>query len=120
METSPTPSFELSGGHTALDFVNTVGGKRLAEPREHLPRFADLVAWATVARVVTQAEAKALGREAAAHPAEAERALVRARAFRESVYRVLLCLIESRAAPAADRSGDGRRYAGGLPALPQS
>ncbi len=104
MQTSPpaTPTFELSGGHPALDFVNTVGGKRLVEPREHLPRFGDLVAWATEAQVLTPAEAKALVREAAAFPDDAERALSHAHTFRESLYRVLLALVESRPAPAAD------------------
>jgi predicted RNA-binding Zn ribbon-like protein len=102
MQPSPSTTYELNGGHPALDFVNTVGGKRLVEPREHLPRFGDLVAWAQETGVVSQAEARALGREAVAHPADAERALVAARAFRESLYRVLLALVESRPAPATD------------------
>ena len=103
MKTPPySPTYELTGGHPALDFVNTVGGNRLVEPREHLPRFSDLVAWATDAHVITPMEAKALGREALAYPADAEGALLHARAFRESLYRVLLALVESRPALPAD------------------
>jgi predicted RNA-binding Zn ribbon-like protein len=104
MPTPPPPSttYELTGGHPALDFVNTVGGNRLVNPKEHLPRFGDLVAWATDTHVLTPAEAKALVREAVAHPDDAERALVHARTFRESLYRVLLALVEARPAPAAD------------------
>jgi predicted RNA-binding Zn ribbon-like protein len=102
MPAPPPVTFELSGGHPALDFVNTVGGDRQVRPREDLHRFADLLAWASLAGVVTQVEAKALGREAAAHPAEAERALEHARAFRESLYRLLLALVEGRPAPAPE------------------
>jgi predicted RNA-binding Zn ribbon-like protein len=101
MEPSP-PVFELCGGHPVLDFVNTVGGMRGTAPREELPRFVDLVAWASQAHVLTPAEAKALTREALAHPKEAERALERARAFREALYRVLLALVESQAPAPAD------------------
>ena len=101
MEPSP-PLFELCGGHPALDFVNTVGGLRGTSPREELPRFVDLVAWASQAGDLTQAEAKALNREAAAHPTEAERALERARAFRESLYRVLLAQVQSHPPVPAD------------------
>jgi predicted RNA-binding Zn ribbon-like protein len=101
MEPSP-PVFELCGGHPALDFVNTVGGLRGTAPREELPRFVDLVAWASQAGLLTRGEAKALNREAAAHPKEAERALEWARAFREAVYRVLLANLESHPPVPAD------------------
>ena len=60
------------------------------------------MAWATETHVLTPAEAKGLAREAAAYPDDAERALAHARTFRESLYRVLLALVESRPAPAAD------------------
>jgi predicted RNA-binding Zn ribbon-like protein len=98
----PSTTYELTGGHPALDFVNTVGGNRLVQPREHLPRFGDLLAWATETQVLTPAEAKALLREAAAFPDEAERALSHARTFREVLYRVLLAQVEGRPAPAVD------------------
>ena len=102
METSPSVVFEISGGHPALDFVNTVGGNRRTRPREDLPSFADLVTWAAQGGVLTPSEAKALSREAVAHPAEAERALLRARTFRESLYRLLSALLESSSPPAEE------------------
>jgi predicted RNA-binding Zn ribbon-like protein len=102
MTPSPPALFELTGGHPALNFVNTVGGKRLVAPRDHIHGFADLVAWAAHARVFSPSEAKALGREGQAHPEEAGRALERARAFRESLYRLLLSLLEGRPAPKED------------------
>ena len=63
------------------------------------------------AHVLSPAEAKALAREAAARPAEAERALLHAHSFRESLYRVLLALVEARPAPAADVARAGGRGA---------
>ena len=102
MEPTPPVVFEVCGGHPALDFVNTVGGNREARPREDLRRFADLVTWAGLAGVLSPAEAKALTREAAAHPAEAEEALVRARGFREALYRLLLALVEAKPPAAED------------------
>lgn len=102
MEPASPVVFEVTGGHPALDFVNTVGGNRRTQPREDLRRFEDLVTWAGLAGVLTPAESKALTREAAAHPAEAEQALLRARAFRESLYRLLAALIEAKPPPAEE------------------
>jgi predicted RNA-binding Zn ribbon-like protein len=102
METPTSPSFLLVGGHPVLDFVNTVGGKRLAQPREDVQRFADLVAWGRKAGVLEDAKAKELLLKAAAHPAAAQKSLERARGFRESLYRLLLALVEGRPAPAEE------------------
>lgn len=104
MTPSPPRHFGLFGGHPALNFVNTVGGKRLVQPREDLHHFADLLAWAAQAGVLTPPEAKALGREALAHPAAAEAALQRARAFRESLYRLLLAVVEGEGPPKEELS----------------
>jgi predicted RNA-binding Zn ribbon-like protein len=102
MESTPPRTFELTGGHPVLDFVNTVGGTRQVQPKEHLHSFADLVAWSSQSGILTPAEAKALGREAQAHPADAARALERARTFRELLYLLLLALVEGRPAPLAE------------------
>jgi predicted RNA-binding Zn ribbon-like protein len=100
---APRPyTFDFTGGHPALDFINTVGGIRGVRPKEHLLRFADVVGWGTAAGLLSQAEAKALGREAQAHPADAAKALERARTFREALYRLLLALMEGRPTPAED------------------
>jgi predicted RNA-binding Zn ribbon-like protein len=101
MDSPPAP-FQLVGGHPVLDFINTVGGNRAVAPREKLPHFADLVAWALQAGVLSPAEAKALARDGSAHPAAAEQALARAVVFRESLYRLLLAVAAGRPAPAAD------------------
>ena len=99
----PRPlQFRLIGGHPVIDFVNTVGGTRLTNPEEKLAAYDDLLAWAVQAEVVSSAEAARIGREAAAHPAQAAKALERSLAFRELVYRVLRALADGQSAPAAD------------------
>jgi predicted RNA-binding Zn ribbon-like protein len=102
MESSRPVVFELIGGHPALDFVNTVGGVRVTKPKEHLSRFSDLLAWGSQVGVLSAAEAKALGKQALAHPQEAAASLERAQAFREALFRLFLALVEGRPAPAAD------------------
>ena len=96
------PPFELVGGHPALDFVNTVGGSRLTKPKEKLCRLEDVLAFGRLSSLLTAAEATALGKQAAAHPAKAQEALRRAQGFREALYRLLLAQLESRPAPLAD------------------
>jgi len=99
MDSAPSVRFECIGGHPVLDFVNTVGGKRLVKPREMLSRLEDVLAWGRQSGVLGEAEAKALAREAHARPARAQEALQRATAFRESLYRLFLALVEGHPAP---------------------
>ncbi|MGO8970958.1 MAG: CGNR zinc finger domain-containing protein [Myxococcaceae bacterium] len=99
MDASRAEGFELIGGHPLLDFVNTVGGKRVVKPREELRRLEDVLVWGQLAGVLSQSEAQALRQQAAARPAKAEEALRRAVDFRESLYRLLLALVEARPVP---------------------
>ncbi|HXX29704.1 MAG TPA: ABATE domain-containing protein [Myxococcaceae bacterium] len=94
METPKPTRFELIAGHPAVDFVNTVGGLRPARSREKLNTFNELLGWATQAGVLSAAEGRRLGREAAARPHEAAQALERARAFREVVHRLFRAIAD--------------------------
>ena len=40
-----THRFKLAGGHPVLDFLNSMGGHRLTDPREDLATPEDLVSW---------------------------------------------------------------------------
>lgn len=80
--------FELTGGRLCLDFVNTVGGDRDAEPRERLAGYADLLSWARQAGAVDPAIARRLSGAAARDPAAAAAVLARALALREALFRV--------------------------------
>ncbi len=78
--------FEMSAGHTALDFANTVGGSR-ARPTEHLHAYGDLLDWGRQAGVLDDASRRRLARAAEARPQEATRTLRRALELREAIFR---------------------------------
>jgi len=86
-EPAPEPVFDLSGGRLCLDFANTLGGKRLTQPREGLNTYADLVCWARQAGVVSASGARCLLEEGSRHPRRAAAVLGRARKLREAIYR---------------------------------
>lgn len=83
-------TFKFLGGHPALDFINTVGGRthatanRYTVDRERLESVDDLYAWASQAGI---APAKARGPKAM---------LERAIAFREALYRLFKAVAEQR------------------------
>lgn len=78
--------FELSGGHPALDFANTLDERAGDPPRELLRRYGDLVAWGRQSGLLAAAGARALARLATSNPAGSRRALARAVAFREALF----------------------------------
>jgi len=82
-------TFKFLGGHPALDFINTVGGRthttvnRYTVDRERLESVDDLYTWATEAGMAVKARApKAM--------------LERAIAFREALYRLFKAVAEQR------------------------
>ena len=83
-------TFELIGGHPALDFVNTVDWRN--DPvrcRELLVTFDDLLAWAKAAKLLATADVGAMSQAAQRNQARAMRSLRRARRLREVLARVL-------------------------------
>ena len=92
-----TPRFDLdSGGRICLDFANTVSGDRHGSPRERLPGYPELVAWARQAGVVDAAHARQLLAEARRRPADAEAVHREALALREALFRVFSAAAERR------------------------
>ena len=96
------PVFELSGGRPALDFANTVDNRPTSRRKDLLRDYGDLAAWARQAGVVPEAGERALLAEAARRPAAAARALARAVALREALYRAFSKLSAGGAPAAAD------------------
>jgi predicted RNA-binding Zn ribbon-like protein len=76
--------FDLSGGSPPIDFANTLGGKHRRE--ERLVGYADLVAFARQAGLLSDELAARLSAAAVARPAEAEAVLARARELREALF----------------------------------
>jgi len=93
--------FEFTGGSLCLDFANTLGGTR-ARPREHLKSYLDLIAWGRQADVLTDGDARQLAQLAAQHPRDAARALAKAVAVRELLYRILSSVIDGSRASQED------------------
>lgn len=108
---SPAGTMKLVGGDPCLDFVNTVGGRVAAEGsspaatlvrEDKLRSYADLLAWARHAALVSGNSARELGRRARRRPREASRVLSRAVAAREALHRVLVSLTRERPPEARD------------------
>jgi len=93
--------FELTGGALCLDLANTLDNRKTATPRELLAGFGDLVAWGLQAGAVPDATARALLREARAHPRSAARALERARQMREVLFAAFSAVAAGRVPPGA-------------------
>jgi len=98
---SAAGSMKLVGGDLSLDFVNTVGGRDPAGPgpagavrEDRIGGFEDLVAWSVHAAGASEARGRELRQHAARRPAEAAAVVVRARALREALYRVLRAAME--------------------------
>lgn len=104
---SPAASMKLVGGDPCLDFVNTVGGRtaEAAQPavqRDKLNAYADLVAFALHAGLLSVREASGLLRRASSRPREAAAVLDRARLLREALYRTLCALLREERPAHAD------------------
>lgn len=81
-------TFEMVGGRTCLEFVNTASQRRIGPFREKLKSYEDLLDWAVQAEQLSDAEAADLRAKAAIHPKAAEAVLERGRELREAIYRV--------------------------------
>ena len=81
-------TFEMVGGRTCLDFVNTASQRREGPFKERLESYEDLLSWAIQAEQLTESEAADLRRMAATSPTEAQAVVERGRALREAIYRV--------------------------------
>src|SRR5437588_4699517 len=91
----PASKINLIGGRLCLDFVNSMGARRTGPTGEVVIRdeklndYFDLIAWARHAGALTEAEAKALTKEARQHPSDAARVLRIGLRLREALYSVL-------------------------------
>lgn len=84
----------LIGGHPALDFVNTVGGRTKDRDVEYLREFTDAADWAHAVGLLEEDEHEYLLNRAEADPAEAGEALTELREQREALHEFLLAGVE--------------------------
>lgn len=89
--------FDLDGGRACLDFANTVGSSPPSS--DHLNHYADLVAFAAQANLITPAEAKWLRAQAALEPVVAAGVVTRARRLREALRAIFRALAAGQRLP---------------------
>lgn len=92
-------TFEWSGGHPALDFVNTLDERPFARPIENLATYRDLVRFTALAGLVEPTVARTLRDRGGSASA---RVVGRARALREHLFRVLSAVNEQDLVPRTD------------------
>ncbi|MFZ0708267.1 MAG: ABATE domain-containing protein [Candidatus Korobacteraceae bacterium] len=93
--------FDLSGGHVALDFANSISRRDSPEKTvEHLTSYHELIAFALQSNLIARQEADALAHEAHAQKRNAAQTLRKAIAFREAIFRVFAHLAAGGSAPA--------------------
>jgi predicted RNA-binding Zn ribbon-like protein len=90
--------FDLSGGHVALDFVNTLSN-RLGEPRERLPNYAALLFWAEQAGVLPRYHIEGMFRQSLRVPGQALTVLQEAIALREALFEIFTAAAQRRVVP---------------------
>jgi len=95
--TAANDPFDWSGGHPALDFVNTLDERPLPEPVERLASYAELVRFAELAGIIAPAQARRL-RKRSAGPGPA-RVARDARKLREQLFEVLAAVHRARKLP---------------------
>jgi predicted RNA-binding Zn ribbon-like protein len=88
--------FDFLGGRLAIDFVNTVSGKRLLAPVERLTEYADVLSWAEQIGIATAARVKSLRRMAKEHPRTAEAVYQRSKNLREALFRIFSAISEQK------------------------
>ncbi len=95
---------DLIGGHPALDFTNTVGGRTKARDVERLTDYPAFLTWAVVAGILSAEEAEALRAQAGRDQEPARDELAEVLRFREALHGCLLAEQAQRDWPEQDRA----------------
>ncbi len=95
--------FDLSGGHLALDFANSISRRDSPEKTvEHLNTPHELITFARQTGLVSADQAQALDRWSGSHSRAAMQALREAIAVREATFRAFFSLANGKPAPQRD------------------
>jgi predicted RNA-binding Zn ribbon-like protein len=96
-----TSDMRLSGGHPALDFVNTVDSRRTRWGPDFLNSYDDLLVIAERTAVADSVALSRLRKKAAADPRRARTAVDEAVALREAAYKLFIAEDTGRTYPSA-------------------
>ena len=116
-DAAPRKKFRFVAGNLALDFTNTMGGKRGAVARENLHTYTDFLSWCSQAGLVDNALAKELATKAVRCSDEAAAVLSRAVELREAIYRIFAAVVEHRSVARQDIDRLNRELGEGLKRL---
>ena len=97
--------FDWSGGHPALDLVNTLDERPLPSPIENLATYVDLVRFAELAKLIDPSLARSLRKIS---DRSCARVAGQARQLREHLHSVLTAAHTSRPLPQTDLDAIGR------------
>jgi predicted RNA-binding Zn ribbon-like protein len=95
-------AMRLVGGHPAVEFVNTLGGRKDTPDDEYLHGYGDLLIWSERTELISSELARTLARTAERHPQSASTALVDALELRGHVDAILRATLAGRSPRAAD------------------
>src|SRR3954471_577151 len=95
-------AMRLVGGHPAVDFVNTLGGRKDTPDDEYLHAYGDLLIWSERTGLIGPELAGTLGRAADRRPQPAAAALVAALELRGHVDAILRATLAGHAPRAGD------------------
>ena len=95
-------NIRLVGGRLGLDFVNTVACYDIAQPKDYLRSYTDLVVWNRHADILTDQALHQLRQEAARRPIDAALVFRQAIALRLALYQIFSAFIDGGSPEAAD------------------
>ena len=107
-------NLRLLADHHVLDFINTIDPREGPHRIDHLCDFADLLAWAKRAHVVSDGDARRISLEAKGNSGSAARAFKRAIDLREALYLIFLRIVAGQSPPRAALAELMRAHRDGL------
>ena len=84
--------WDFDAGRLPLDFANTAEWHESSQPLEMLETYPDLVAWSEDAQLLSKSEANSLLVNVEAAPKDATKALEKAVAIRDVIYRIFTAI----------------------------
>jgi predicted RNA-binding Zn ribbon-like protein len=113
-DASTAKKFQFVGGNLALDYCNTMGGRRGVATTDHLGTCFDYLAWCHQAGLLDKEQAGACATRAEQRPKEAAAVLAHAVELREALFRILAACIAAKAPPRSDLALLNAELAGSL------
>ena len=93
------PPFEYTGGHVAIDFVDTVNGRHRENPHNLFSDYSRLLQWSEESGTLPRKLVEQLRKLAADEPARAQSVLRQAIHLREALYEIFTAIVVRSSVP---------------------